>query len=138
MTGIAFGWSAPTSAFGSVVRKPNKSFVVSPSRTFRTDVQRVQMAAKQASGRLSSNANHAGGLDPFGCGSGSEKLVNGTRHRLSGPSHRRHCGDFVLRMLIGTVGWDEQQRRAGGPKCLAYALDFVRTKVVRDDDVAVF
>ena len=37
--------------------------VVSPSFTFRTDVQRVQMPAKNASGRLSSNANQTGGRD---------------------------------------------------------------------------
>ena len=41
MTGIALGWYLPTRALGSVVRKPNTSFVVSPSRTFRTQVHRV-------------------------------------------------------------------------------------------------
>ena len=40
ITGMAFGWIAPTSAFGSVVRKPKRSFVISPSRTLRTEVQR--------------------------------------------------------------------------------------------------
>ena len=34
---------APTSAFASVVRKAKMSLVVSPSFTFRTDVQLVQM-----------------------------------------------------------------------------------------------
>ena len=43
--------------------KPKRSFVVSPSLTFRTDVHRVQMPAKKASGRLSSNANHTGGRE---------------------------------------------------------------------------
>ena len=43
ITGIAFGWMAPTSAFASVVRKAKMSLVVSPSFTFRTDVQLVQM-----------------------------------------------------------------------------------------------
>jgi len=47
-TGIAFGWIAPTSLFGSVVRNAKISFVVSPSFTFRTDVQRVQTPAKKA------------------------------------------------------------------------------------------
>src|SRR5450755_1785612 len=61
ITGIAFGWTAPTSAFGSVVRNAKMSLVVSPSLTFRTDVQLVQMPAKNASGRLSSRANHTGG-----------------------------------------------------------------------------
>ena len=57
ITGIAFGWMAPTSAFGSVVRNAKMSLVVSPSLTLRTDVQLVQMPAKQARGRVSSNAN---------------------------------------------------------------------------------
>ena len=57
ITGIALGWMAPTSAFGSVVRKAKRSLVVSPSYTFLTDVQLVQMPAKQPSGRDSSSAN---------------------------------------------------------------------------------
>ena len=48
ITGIAFGWMAPISAFGSVVRNAKMSLVVSPSLTFRTDVQLDQMPAKQA------------------------------------------------------------------------------------------
>jgi hypothetical protein len=62
------------------------SLVVSPSFTFLTEVQRVQMPAKQASGRLSSSANQIGGRDPSGS---TEKLVNGTTQRLSTPSQRR-------------------------------------------------
>ena len=46
MTGIALGWIGATSAFGSVVRNAKRSFVVSPSLTLRTDVQRVQTPAK--------------------------------------------------------------------------------------------
>jgi len=57
ITGIACGWMAPTSAFGSFVRNAKMSLVVSPSLTFRTDVQLVQMPAKQARGRPSSSAN---------------------------------------------------------------------------------
>src|SRR5690242_5924615 len=34
--GIAFGWMAPTSALGAVVRNAKMSLVVSPSLTFRT------------------------------------------------------------------------------------------------------
>ncbi len=83
-----------------LVRKPNTSAVTSPSFSFRTDVQRVQMPAKHASGRVSSNANHTGGRRPSGCTSCSAKLVKGTRHRLSTPSQRRECGDFTLRMLV--------------------------------------
>src|SRR5271157_1376885 len=40
-----------TSEFGSVVRKPNRSFVVSPSLTLRTDFQRVHKPAKNVSRR---------------------------------------------------------------------------------------
>ena len=37
-----------TSAFGSVVRKPNRSQVTSPSFSFRTDAQRVRIRAIDA------------------------------------------------------------------------------------------
>jgi hypothetical protein len=84
---MAFGWSAPTSAFGSVVRNPKRSAVTGPSLTFRVDVHcDTQIPAKNASGLLSSNANQAGGRFPFGCSSGSAKLVQGTTQRLAGPS----------------------------------------------------
>src|SRR5580693_835837 len=76
-TGIAFGWITPTSLFGSVVRNAKMSFVVSPSFTFRTEVQRVQMPAKKANGRVSSKANQTGGRVPSGSTSFSEKLVHG-------------------------------------------------------------
>src|SRR6516164_3214525 len=76
---------ARTSAFGSVVRKPNRSFVVSPSLTLRTDVQRVHRPAKNANGRLSSKASHSGGREPSGKTSFSENEVNGTTQRLSTP-----------------------------------------------------
>jgi hypothetical protein len=41
-----------------------------------------------------------GGREPSGSNSFSEKLVNGTTHRLSTPSQRRQCGDFTLRTLV--------------------------------------
>jgi hypothetical protein len=66
---------APTTLFGSVVRT-----LVSPSFTLRTEVQRVQMPAKNASGRVSSNANQTGGCVPSGRFSFSEKLVNGNAY----------------------------------------------------------
>ena len=47
----------PTTLFGSVVRNAKMSFVVSPSFSFRTEVQLVQMPAKKAKGRDSSKAN---------------------------------------------------------------------------------
>ena len=64
ITGIALGWIAPTSAFGLIVRNAKMSFVVSPSFTFRTDVHRVHIPAKHASGRLSSKANQTGARPP--------------------------------------------------------------------------
>src|ERR1700730_17332131 len=98
---MAFGRIAPTTLFGAVVRNANRSFVVSPSFTFRTEVQRVQMPAKNASGRVSSNANQTGGRVPSGRASFSEKLVNGTTQRVSLPkSQRRQCGDVTLRILV--------------------------------------
>src|SRR5271166_2599350 len=89
-----------TIPFGSVVRKANRSFVVSPSLTFRTEVQRVQIPAKNASGRDSSRANQTGGREPSGRISFSAKLVNGTTHRLSTQSHRRQCGEERLRTFV--------------------------------------
>src|SRR5258706_10790362 len=96
MTGMALGWITPTSLLGSVVRNPKRSFVVSPSLTFLTDVQFVQSPAKKARGRVSSNVNHAGGLLPSGSASFSLKLVNGTTQRCSIPSQRRQCGDLTV------------------------------------------
>src|SRR4029077_2621886 len=92
-TGIAFGWIAPTSLFGTVVRNAKMSLVVSPSFTFRTEVQRVQMPAKKANGRVSSKANQTAGREPSGRTLFSEKLVQGTTQRFSNPSQRRQCGD---------------------------------------------
>jgi hypothetical protein len=49
LTGIALGWIGATTSFGSVVRNPNRSLLVSPSFTFRTEVQLVQIPANTAS-----------------------------------------------------------------------------------------
>src|SRR3984885_962658 len=73
------------------------SLVVSPSLTFRTDVQLVQMPAKQASGRLWSSANQ---MSPPSALLNSLKLLNGTTQRFSTPSHRVQCLLFTLRMLV--------------------------------------
>src|SRR5580698_761522 len=91
---------APTSRLDLVVRNPKASFVVSPSFTFRTDVQLLQIPAKKASGRVSSRANQTGGFFPSGRLSGSEKLVNGTTQRCSGSSQRRQCGEATLRIFV--------------------------------------
>jgi hypothetical protein len=76
------------------------SLVVSPSLTLRTDVHRVQMPAKNARGLLSSRANQTGGFVPSGSASFSEKLLKGTTHLDSAPSHRRQCGDATLRTFV--------------------------------------
>src|SRR5580698_5984443 len=101
---------APTSRLDLVVRNPKTSLVVSPSFTFRTDVQLVQIPAKKASGRVSSRANQTGGFVPSGRCSFSEKLVNGTTQRCSGSSQRRQCDEATLRItapsghFLGDVG----------------------------------
>jgi hypothetical protein len=56
---------------------------------FRTAVQRVQIPAKKASGRVSSNANQTGGCVPFGSASLSHRLdhdvsLQGSVRRLAG------------------------------------------------------
>ena len=76
------------------------SLVVSPSFTFRTEVQRVQMPANTARGRVSLRANQIGGRLSSGSTSFSEKLVNGTTHRFSIWSQRRQCGAATLRTLV--------------------------------------
>src|SRR6202044_2233162 len=88
ITGIAFGWMVPTSAFGSVVRNAKMPLVGPPSLTFRTDVQLVQMPAKQARGRLSSSANQT---SPPSVLLNSLNELNGTTQRCSGPSQRVQC-----------------------------------------------
>src|SRR6201989_3446563 len=88
---------APTSAFGSVVRNAKRSLVVSPPLTLRTDVQLVQMPAKQASGRVSSSANQ---MSPPSSLLNSLNELNGTTQRFSAPSHLVQCLLLTLRMLV--------------------------------------
>src|ERR1700692_4853163 len=87
---------APTSAFGSVVKNAYRSLVDSPSFTFRTDVQLVQIPAKQASGRVSSSANQ---MSPPSALLNSLNELKGTTHRFSTLSHLVQCLLFTLRML---------------------------------------
>src|ERR1700742_5235855 len=88
---------APTSAFGSVVRNAKRSLVVSPSLTFRTDVQLVQMPAKQARGRPSSSANQ---MSPPSALLNSLNELNGTTQRFSTPSHLVQFLLVTLRILV--------------------------------------
>lgn len=97
ITGMALGWIGATTSFGSVVRNPNKSLCVSPSFTFRTEVQRVQIPAKQARGRDSSKAKQ---LSPPAALLNSLKDVNGTAHRCSTPSQRCQCLLLTFRMFV--------------------------------------
>jgi hypothetical protein len=63
----------------------------------------VQIPANAKSGRYSLSANHTTSfflVTGLGYGAYSEKLVTGTKHRLSGFSQPRQCGDAVLRMLV--------------------------------------
>src|ERR1700761_3466431 len=88
---------APTSAFGSVVRNAKRSLVVSPSLTFRTDVQLVQMPAKQTRGRVSSRAKQ---MAPPSALLNLLNELHGTTQRFSTPSHLVQCLLFPLRMLV--------------------------------------
>jgi hypothetical protein len=100
MTGIVLGWIGATISLGSVVKKAKRSLVVSPSLIFRVEVHVVQIPAKKANGLVSSSANQTAGREPFGRISFSEKLVNGTIQRFSGPSHRRQCAETA-----GVIRW---------------------------------
>lgn len=51
ITGMAWGWTRLTSAFGSQVRKAKTSVVISPSFAFRTLVQFVHSPANAIRGR---------------------------------------------------------------------------------------
>src|ERR1700692_780308 len=69
----------------------------------RSPLNSVQMPAKAASGRSSFSANQTTSfffVSGFGSGAYSAKLLNGTKHRFSGLSQARQCGDEVLRILV--------------------------------------
>src|SRR5262252_1404863 len=69
----------------------------------RSSLNTVQMPAKENSGRSSLSANHTTSfffVTGFMSGAYSAKLFAGTRHRFSGLSHIRQCGDEVLRMFV--------------------------------------
>ena len=69
----------------------------------RSPLNIVQMPAKTNRGRFSFSANHTTSfflVSGVGSGAYSAKLLAGTRHRFSGFSQARQCGDDVLRMLV--------------------------------------
>jgi hypothetical protein len=124
ITGIALGWMAPTSAFGSVRHERVEVVDGLAFLTFRTDVQNLrrlgrirpdrivigpvimapflanQMPAKQASGRVSSSANQT---SPPSALLNSLNELNGTTQRFSAPSHSRPA--FALHISdVGRCG----------------------------------
>jgi hypothetical protein len=63
----------------------------------------VQIPANANNGLSSFTANQTTSFLPvsgFGSGAYSAKLLAGTRHRFSGFSQARQCGDVVLRMFV--------------------------------------
>src|SRR5712675_3150812 len=69
----------------------------------RSPLNSVQMPAKANSGRSSLSANQTTSfflVSGVGSGAYSAKLLAGTKHRFSGLSQPRQCGDEVLRMLV--------------------------------------
>ena len=111
------------------------SLVVSPSLTFRTDVQLVQMPAKQARGRPSSSANQ---ISPPSALLNSLKELNGTTQRLSAPSHRAQCLLPTLRMLVvplsGSIRSNSLKSTVLPFACSFSALFLVASISAFDDD----
>jgi hypothetical protein len=111
MTGIALGWMAPTSVFGSQVKKPNNW--CSPSTGLalvpRTPCHVVQIPGKKASGRVWSMANQVGVFLGLVLAY-SQNDVQGTTQRCWGLSQARQCGLPTLRILV--IG---APPKAGGP-----------------------
>jgi hypothetical protein len=69
----------------------------------RSPLNSVQIPANANNGRSSLSANQTTSyflVSGFGSGAYSAKLLAGTRHRLSGFSHPRQCGDDVFLMLV--------------------------------------
>ena len=85
-----------------MVRNPNRSSVVSPSASFRTEVHRHQIPAKKASDSPFLQVNHTGRDFPSGRRSGSENTVSVNRQRCATPSYRFHHIEVGLRMHVVT------------------------------------
>src|SRR5579863_2344131 len=98
---MALGCIGATTAFGSVVRKPNSSCCPSIGALFgpRTPRHGVHKPAKANSGLSSLRANHFGVLRGF-VSAYSQNEVAGTMQRLACPSHRRQCGLATFRMFV--------------------------------------
>src|SRR3979411_383240 len=69
----------------------------------RSPLNSVQIPANAKGVRSSLSANHTTSsflVAGFGSGAYSAKLLAGTRHRFSGFSQARQCGDVVLRIFV--------------------------------------
>src|ERR1700721_4392333 len=110
------------------------SLVVSPSLTFRTEVQFVQRPAKQARGRVSLSANQ---MSPPSALLNSLNELNGTTHRFSTPSQRVQCLLFTLRMLVvppsGSI-WSNSLKSTGLPLACSFSARFLVASISAFDD----
>src|SRR3954451_13598350 len=69
----------------------------------RSPLNSAQTPANANSGRLPLSANQTTSfflVSGLGFGAYSAKLLAGTRHRFSGLSHMRQCGEDVLRIFV--------------------------------------
>ena len=85
---MALGWIGSTTAFGAVVRKAVD--LVRPRYRLRLG------AAIPVERRPDASESERG----FGSGAHSAKLLAGTRHRFSGLSQPRQCGEEVLWVFV--------------------------------------
>ncbi len=100
----------------------------------RSPLNSVQMPAKANSGRSSVSANHTTSfffVSGFGSGAYSAKLLTGTKHRFSGFSQPRQCGDDVLRMLV--TGGPPVRGGGGMPKRIMTSSASSLPSVLRHD-----
>src|SRR4029078_10198373 len=110
------------------------SLVVSPSLTFRTDVQLVQMPAKQASGRVSSRANQMSPPSPL---LNSLNELNGTTQRFLAPSHRVQCLLFTLRIFVVPLSGSIRSsslKSTGLPLACSFSARFLVASISAFDD----
>src|SRR6516165_12423823 len=98
------------------------------------------MPANANSGRSSLRANHTTSflfVSGFGSGAYSAKLLAATRHRFSGLSHTRQCGEDVLRMFVtgapGVRGGGGMPQRIVTVSVPASVLRIHRGRVVGED-----
>src|SRR3984893_2580798 len=108
-----------TTELGAFVRKPSAR--CGPGIGFdlvpRSPLNSVQMPPNAASGRSSLSANQTTSffsVPGFGSGAYSPKLLNGTKHRFSGLSQARQCGEDVFLMFV--TGYPPARGGGGMPQ----------------------